>query len=165
LTKDLGWRCTSQTPRPRVRDVHKYVHYGGIELSLENKESRQGYQFLNMETPDVKPLPPPFIYVPTLANLRDVGGLPVQQTTKSSTPLVVRKKIIYRSADPSFLAEEDIKFIREELGITHIYDLRSEPEFEKQGDALQEWVARIETYNKTNPNKVRKAKMFSVPWV
>jgi hypothetical protein len=107
-----------------------------------------------MSTSDVKRLPPPFIYVPSLANLRDVGGLPVQQTQESSTPSVVRKRIIYRSADPSFLSEEEIKYIREELGITHIYDLRSEPEFEKQGDALQEWEARIEAYNKVHPKKV-----------
>jgi hypothetical protein len=115
-----------------------------------------------MATPDVQRLPPPFIYVPTLANLRDVGGLPVHQRSDSPTPLAVRKRIIYRSADPSFLTEEDLKYIREDLGITHIYDLRSEPEFEKQGDALQEWVARIESYNKANPNKVRLIEKFIV---
>jgi hypothetical protein len=129
----------------------------------ENRDSCQGYNSSTMATPDVKRLPPPFIYVPTLANLRDVGGLPVQPRSNSSTPLVVRKGIIYRSADPTFLAEEDIKYLREELGITHIYDLRSEPEFEKQGDAVEEWVGRIKSYNDANSNKVRDTEKITVP--
>jgi hypothetical protein len=111
-----------------------------------------------MATAVVKKLPPPFIYVPSLANLRDVGGLPVNQQADTSAPLMVRKRIIYRSADPSFLSKEEIQYVREELGITHIYDLRSEPEFEKQGDALQEWVGRIENHNQVNSSKVKKYK-------
>jgi hypothetical protein len=104
---------------------------------------------------DVKPLPPPFIYVPSLANLRDAGGLPVTPPDGSrENRRVVRKGVLYRSADPTFLSEEEIHFLREELGITMIYDLRSQPEFERQEGALEEWEARLDAYNKTNANQV-----------
>lgn len=88
-------------------------------------------------------LPPPFIYTPSLANLRDAGGLPVQSGDKRA----VRRGILYRAADPSFVTVEELAFLHGELGITHIYDLRSEPEFERQGDALIDWEARIRKFN------------------
>ncbi|KAF2431530.1 hypothetical protein EJ08DRAFT_648796 [Tothia fuscella] len=104
---------------------------------------------------DVKHLPPPFIYLPSLANLRDAGGLPVRSPDGSTEQhLVVRKGVLYRSADPTFCLEEEIRFLREELGITMIYDLRSQPEFEKQDNAVQEWDDRIEGYNRSNANKI-----------
>lgn len=95
------------------------------------------------EEPPLPRLPPPFIYTPSLANLRDAGGLPVLSGDK----LVVKRGILYRAADPSFVTEEELAFLHGELGITHIYDLRSEPEFERQGDALIEWEARIRKFN------------------
>lgn len=87
-------------------------------------------------------LPPPFIYTPSLANLRDAGGFPVP-----GEKMVVRRGILYRAADPTFVTSEELAFLNGELGITHIYDLRSEPEFERQGNALIEWEARIRKYN------------------
>ncbi|QDS69333.1 hypothetical protein FKW77_003505 [Venturia effusa] len=96
------------------------------------------------ETPPLPRLPPPFIYTPSLANLRDAGGLPLP-----GDKLAVRKGILYRAADPSFVTEPELAFLNGELGIAHIFDLRSEPEFERQGDALVEWEARIRRYNES----------------
>lgn len=94
------------------------------------------------EEPPLPRLPPPFIYTPSLANLRDAGGLPV-----AGEKTAVRRGILYRAADPSFCTEAELAFLNGELGITHIYDLRSEPEFERQGDALVEWEGRIREFN------------------
>jgi protein tyrosine/serine phosphatase len=88
-------------------------------------------------------LPPPFVYVPNLANLRDAGGLTITDSNS-----VVKRKHLYRSADPSLCSEEEIKFLHEELGIEHIFDLRSRPEFEKQGTkVVAAFAGRIATYN------------------
>lgn len=97
------------------------------------------------ETP-LPRLPPPFIYTPSLANLRDAGGLPVPNPG-SGDKLRVKRGILYRAADPTFVTDEELAFLNGELGITHIFDLRSEPEFERQGDALIEWEARIRKFN------------------
>lgn len=112
-------------------------------------------------------LPPPFIYTPSLANLRDVGGLPVLRGEKR----VVRKGILYRAADPTFVTEEELGFLNGELGITHIYDLRSEPEFERQGDALLEWEARIKSFNEAGgkvyilPSAVARLVLQICEWI
>ncbi|TID27040.1 hypothetical protein E6O75_ATG01533 [Venturia nashicola] len=103
------------------------------------------------ETPLIR-LPPPFIYTPSLANLRDVGGLLVS----SGDDLAVKRGILYRGADPSFVTEEELAFLNGELGITHIYDLRSEPEFERQGDALIDWEARIRKFNEGGGGKIQR---------
>lgn len=88
-------------------------------------------------------LPPPFIYIPTIANLRDAGGL-----TIANSESVVKRNILYRSADPSLCSEEDLGVLCEELGIRHIFDLRSEPEFERQGPEIVEgFEKRIDAYN------------------
>jgi hypothetical protein len=88
-------------------------------------------------------LPPPFIYVPNLANLRDAGGLTVADSNS-----VVRTRFLYRSADPSLCDETEIKFLHEELGVEHIFDLRSGPEFEKQGpEVVAEFAGRVATYS------------------
>lgn len=88
-------------------------------------------------------LPPPFIYLPNLANLRDAGGLAIADSKS-----VVRTKHIYRSADPSLCTTEDIEFMCETLGIEHIFDLRSGPEFEKQGpEVVEGFDERVKSYS------------------
>ncbi|CAJ2501380.1 Uu.00g042330.m01.CDS01 [Anthostomella pinea] len=63
---------------------------------------------------------PPFIDIPKLDNFRDAGGYPVA----SQPGKVVRQGLIFRSAEPSKVAEEAIAMLQA-LGITHVYDLRS----------------------------------------
>jgi hypothetical protein len=78
--------------------------------------------------------------------------------------MVVRRGVLYRAADPSFVTGDELAFLNGELGITHIYDLRSEPEFERQGDALIEWEARIKAFNESG-GKVYSSPLSSFPAV
>ncbi|RYP55418.1 hypothetical protein DL769_010193 [Monosporascus sp. CRB-8-3] len=73
------------------------------------------------------PLPnPPFIEIPGLPNFRDLGGYPIA----SQPGKVVRRGVVFRSAEPSRTTDEGVSRLRR-LGITHVYDLRSEQEFER----------------------------------
>jgi len=97
-------------------------------------------------------LPPPFVYLPNLANLRDAGGHPIANSTS-----VVRSKHIFRSADPSLCTSDEIQFMHEKLGIEHIFDLRSGPEFEKQGpEVVAGFDDRVKSYSATinGPKKI-----------
>ncbi|KAH7032706.1 tyrosine phosphatase family-domain-containing protein [Microdochium trichocladiopsis] len=79
---------------------------------------------------------PPFLAVPGIQNFRDTGGYPV-----SSAPnKIVRRGVLFRAAEPSQVTPEGISRMRE-LGIKHVYDLRSVREFEKEGHARppREW--------------------------
>src|ERR1700742_4822003 len=86
-------------------------------------------------------LPPPFIAVPTLANLRDVAhGLP------STSPPSVRPKLLYRSADPSNVDLDGLSKIHNDLDIRTIFDLRSGPEIVNAG-GVEDWEERISQFN------------------
>ncbi|KAF2469497.1 uncharacterized protein BDR25DRAFT_289095 [Lindgomyces ingoldianus] len=73
---------------------------------------------------------PPFYAIPNINNLRDAalfpGGLPTTTGGK------VRPGILFRSADVSQLDRGGWKAMRE-IGIGHVFDLRSKPEVEKEG--------------------------------
>jgi hypothetical protein len=61
-----------------------------------------------------------------IANFRDLGGYPIASNPNKS----VRRNYIYRCAEPTKATEEDIAKIKSH-GVTHIYDLRSNPEINK----------------------------------
>ncbi|KAM7201442.1 Protein-tyrosine phosphatase-like protein [Naviculisporaceae sp. PSN 640] len=95
-------------------------------------------------TPGGIPLPsPPFITtIPGLANLRDAGGYPIS----SSPSKIVRRGILYRSAEPSSVPPQAASLLVSPpssggLGITHIYDLRSLLELAKKPSHAAEWDA------------------------
>lgn len=69
---------------------------------------------------------PPFVDIPGLANFRDLGGYPIA----SQPGKVVRRDVVFRSAEPSKTTEEGIDRLKQ-LGITLVYDLRSQKEFER----------------------------------
>ena len=71
---------------------------------------------------------PPFISLPDLDNLRDAGGYPIANQPGKS----VRRGIVFRAAEPSQVDEAGATILTNHLGITHIYDLRSELELAKQ---------------------------------
>jgi hypothetical protein len=79
----------------------------------------------NPETSSSLPSPP-FVSMKGIANFRDLGGY----TIASDQTKCVRPNFIYRCAEPTKATEEDIEKIKS-LGITHIYDLRSDPEIKK----------------------------------
>lgn len=104
-----------------------------------------------MATPTT-PLPaPPFVEVPGLPNFRDCGGYPVTDSTTASkgvkgdsrTQKIIRHGILFRSSEPSMLTEDGITILRDTLRITHVFDLRSKPEIERDakldGRQPREW--------------------------
>lgn len=88
------------------------------------------------------PLPsPPFIEVPGLRNFRDCGGYPVVSTDGRKT--VIRSGVVFRSSEPSMVTDEGVAILRDRLRITHVYDLRSQTEIDKDnqdgGRHVREW--------------------------
>ncbi len=69
---------------------------------------------------------PPFITVAGIPNFRDLGGYPVSYPRDHS----IRREVIYRCAEPSNVTHDGITTMQR-LGITHIYDLRSYNEIER----------------------------------
>ena len=69
---------------------------------------------------------PPFITVAGIPNFRDLGGYPVASPANHS----IRREVIYRCAEPSQVTKDGISTMQR-LGITHIYDLRSNNEIER----------------------------------
>lgn len=86
-------------------------------------------------------LPPPFINIPSLPNLRDAGGYPVSNGP-GGTPSTVRKRVLYRSADPTRASLSDLQTLSNDLGISTIFDLRSLPEIERAG-TLPDYEERL----------------------
>lgn len=70
----------------------------------------------------------PFMQIEGINNFRSVGGYPV---SSSSVARSTRHHFVYRSADPCYITPEGRSKIRS-LGITTVYDLRSQPEVDKQ---------------------------------
>ncbi|KAI5306567.1 hypothetical protein KEM56_000262 [Ascosphaera pollenicola] len=68
---------------------------------------------------------PPFIILPGIDNLRDMGGYPV--APKGS----VRRGFLYRSAHLASLTDETAAALANDLGIKVIYDFRSNTENER----------------------------------
>lgn len=69
---------------------------------------------------------PPFVDVEGISNFRDLGGYPLSNQPNRS----VRRQFIYRCAEPSKVTENGITTMQK-LGITHMYDLRSNNEIER----------------------------------
>ncbi|KAF3480095.1 uncharacterized protein GIQ15_05442 [Arthroderma uncinatum] len=65
---------------------------------------------------------PPFYAIDGVYNLRDIGGYAVSPTTS------VRRNFIYRSAHLAGITPAGCKAIVDKLGITYIYDFRSDLE-------------------------------------
>ncbi|EGZ67526.1 hypothetical protein NEUTE2DRAFT_153109 [Neurospora tetrasperma FGSC 2509] len=81
---------------------------------------------------------PPFISAPGLINLRDIGGYEIPST--SGRKKMVRKGVVFRSADPTQLTDEGVA-VMQKLGITHVYDFRSKLEFGKTPETEpKEWA-------------------------
>lgn len=82
---------------------------------------------VSVQSAKVAALPsPPFIPVAGIPNFRDLGGYPISISPNHS----IRREIIYRSGEPSQITKDGIMTIQQ-LGITHIYDLRSNNEIER----------------------------------
>ncbi|KAF1816087.1 hypothetical protein P152DRAFT_369524, partial [Eremomyces bilateralis CBS 781.70] len=73
---------------------------------------------------------PPFIPLPSINNLRDIGGLPI--SSSSTTPLTVRRGLVYRAANTTTLDAAGVAKLQS-LGLGVIFDLRAVPEIERTG--------------------------------
>ncbi|KFA47543.1 hypothetical protein S40293_02174 [Stachybotrys chartarum IBT 40293] len=67
---------------------------------------------------------PPFIPVPGIPNLRDIGGYPVA----SPPGHLIRPGVVFRSADPSGVTPPGLTTLLTDLRVAHVYDLRSPAE-------------------------------------
>jgi hypothetical protein len=63
---------------------------------------------------------PPFAGVEGLPNFRDIGGYPISGQSGKA----VKRDVIFRASEPSQLTGNGIAALRQ-LGISHVYDLRS----------------------------------------
>lgn len=70
---------------------------------------------------------PPFHDIQGVHNFRDIGGYAISTSPTSS----LRRNFIYRCADPSRITSAGKAKLSRELGITTIFDLRSNPEIDK----------------------------------
>ncbi|GAB1312382.1 Protein-tyrosine phosphatase-like protein (Fragment) [Madurella fahalii] len=81
------------------------------------------------------PPSPPFIRAAGLHNLRDVGGYAVGSEPRRA----IRRGVLFRSAEPTGLEDDGVAALQR-LGITHVFDLRSVVELEKDGrQQPKEW--------------------------
>jgi len=95
------------------------------------------------QSPEHTPnLPPPFINIPNLPNLRDIGGLPSTLTSSTGAPLAVRKQQLYRSGDPSRISATSLQTLHGAHRLATIVDLRAAPEIERAG-TLAAWEATL----------------------
>ncbi|TFY64488.1 hypothetical protein EVJ58_g2596 [Rhodofomes roseus] len=69
---------------------------------------------------------PPFVTIPGVVNVRDLGSYPSETSSGSMT----RPGFIFRSSEISSITEEG-KARLKELGVTTVYDLRSDTEIER----------------------------------
>ncbi|KAF2259407.1 hypothetical protein CC78DRAFT_537120 [Lojkania enalia] len=88
---------------------------------------------------------PPFYTIPNISNLRDCALYPSGLQT-TNPPGEVRSGILFRSADVSKLSSSGWQSLKD-LGITHIFDLRSKPEIDKSQSSAPSpmaWVTDME---------------------
>ncbi|KAK1776392.1 protein-tyrosine phosphatase-like protein [Copromyces sp. CBS 386.78] len=113
---------------------------------------------------------PPFISAPGVANLRDVGGYEIPSTS-GNTKKMVRKGVVFRSADPTKLTDEGVA-VMQTLGIAHVYDFRSKLEFGKTPEtepkewegAQRHWVpvfAEVDLSPEAQAVKMRRFKDYT----
>lgn len=74
---------------------------------------------------------PPFLTVAGIPNFRDLGGYPLAKSPHTHS---IKRSLVYRCGEPSQVTPEGIT-VMQNLGITHIYDLRSVPELQRNRDA------------------------------
>src|SRR3954471_8288351 len=75
---------------------------------------------------NLPPPSPPFLTVEGIPNFRDLGGYPISGSKTHS----IRRDLVYRCGEPSLVTKDGITAMQQ-LGITHLYDLRSNNEIER----------------------------------
>ncbi|KAK0612359.1 protein-tyrosine phosphatase-like protein, partial [Bombardia bombarda] len=102
---------------------------------------------------------PPFIKVPGLANLRDVGGYQVSDQPGKA----IRRGLLFRAAEPSKVSAEGVTVLQG-LGITHVYDLRSVIEVARTTESAGQSPSASGNRSASQPDEAWPgAKRFFVP--
>jgi hypothetical protein len=117
-----------QTPQRKQIYIYKFLRTQHTKMSTSTSSA------------STAGLPsPPFIQVEGLPNLRDLGGYAVPGSKNS-----IRRGVIYRAGAPSSQIDDEGRSTIKSLGITHVYDLRSNPEIEKAEAAGRGGVVEFE---------------------
>lgn len=80
-----------------------------------------------------------------MPNFRDLGGYLLASSylsgagTSQTTPMMVRKGLLFRCAHPQLLTEQGNKTLTDTLGVKHIYDFRSAPEVKRLSASLPQF--------------------------
>lgn len=78
-------------------------------------------------SPDDSPLPtPPFVQIPGMVNVRDIGGYPTSESHQQPRSSI-RRGLIYRGGEPSQITPEGREAFKN-LGNTKVFDIRTKDE-------------------------------------
>ncbi|RMZ78658.1 hypothetical protein DV738_g3781, partial [Chaetothyriales sp. CBS 135597] len=93
---------------------------------------------------------PPFIHVAGIANFRDCGGYecapPPDADLTIGARYMVRRGVLFRCAHPTNLTPAGARTLRDELGITDFFDLRTDPPLDtSQGFVVIPGISRTFT--------------------
>lgn len=89
---------------------------------------------------DMPPTSSPTAQSPRLSgvcNFRDLGGLQTRDNRR------VRTGVVYRSAGLCELTSEDVRLLKEQLGVRTVIDLRTDIELERDGHGPLDGVRRV----------------------
>ncbi|KAJ7682717.1 protein-tyrosine phosphatase-like protein [Mycena polygramma] len=104
---------------------------------------------------------PPFVPIAGVINVRDLGGLPSQVYPNQ----VTRPRYLYRSAELSGITEEG-KAQFKELGISQVFDLRSDTEIAKYNSPLPEIegvsISHVPVFKKDDYSPEMMAKRYQL---
>ncbi|KAJ7129334.1 protein-tyrosine phosphatase-like protein [Mycena epipterygia] len=120
---------------------------------------------------DLEPLDPafvqdqlsrlPFVAVPGVINVRDLGGL----ASHLYPNLVTKSRLLYRSAELSGITEEG-KVQLKELGVSQVFDLRSDTEIEKYNTPLPDIegvnISHVPVFKKEDYSPEMMAKRYQL---
>lgn len=115
---------------------HTLVQFLAWRLPMVNVRSQravqalQAYQTIMAESSTMKQLPPPFVTVDGLNNVRDIGTWPIFSGDRALAH--VRSGLVFRGPDVTRISETGIKQLQD-LGIATNYDLRSQQQLDRMG--------------------------------
>ncbi|KAJ7228313.1 protein-tyrosine phosphatase-like protein [Mycena pura] len=104
---------------------------------------------------------PPFVVISGVINVRDLGHLPSHLYPN----LVTKPRLLYRSAELSGITEEG-KIQLRELGISQVFDLRSDTEIEKYNTPLPNMegvaISHVPVFQKEDYSPEMMAKRYQL---
>lgn len=104
---------------------------------------------------------PPFVTIPGVVNVRDLGGY----SSTIHAGMRTRSRLVFRSAELSSVTE-DGKLKLKELGVTTVFDLRSDTEIERYESPIPEvpgvQILRVPVFKTEDYSPEMMAKRFAL---